>query len=220
LKRGSNTVSSRCSRRKARGAFSTRARCGRLSAPRARRRRLSASWSLPLLAGEVELRLPFVESVPMGSEVEPDGLCSLSVDEEGPENGGALSRREWRRRCCSRRAPSLGGRRAAAFRDRDRVGRPARVAATVGADPVAARPSPRAVPPGVSEPCPGASVSPALAHIGEGPWAAASAEATAALRLGICAPSEVAVDASSAASRNTWARCRRRAVSAADLYNP
>jgi len=75
-------------------------------------------------------------------------------------------------------------------------------------------------PPGVSEPGPGAAISPALADSGEGPWAAASAEATAALRPGAGVPSEAAVDASSAASRNTWATWRRCAVSAAGSDSP
>jgi len=102
LKRGSTTVSSRCSRRKARSASCTRARCGSFSAARARRRRRGTPWSLPLSAVEVELRLLLVESEPLGSEDEPGGLCSLSVEEEGPDDGGDLSRREGRRRCCSR----------------------------------------------------------------------------------------------------------------------
>jgi len=220
LKRGSTTVSSRCSRRKARSATCTRTRCGRLSAAQARRRRLSAPWSLPLSAVEVELRLLFVESVPMGSEYEPDGLCSLSVEEEGPDEGGDWSRREGRRWRCSRRAPSLGVRAVGACRERDRGDRPRRVAAAARADATAAPPAPRDERPGVSEPGPGAAVSPALADSGEGPWAAASAEATAALRSGAGVPSETAVDASSAASRNTWATWRRCAVSAAGRDSP
>jgi len=65
-----------------------------------------------------------------------------------------------------------------------------------------------------------AAVSPALADSGEGPWAAASADATAALRPGAEVPSEAAVDASSAASRKTWATWRRRAVSATGRDSP
>ena len=86
LKRESTTVSSRCSLRKARSASCTRARCGRFSAARARRRRRGAPWSLRLSAVEAELRLLLVESVPLGSEDEPDGLCSLFVVEEGPDD--------------------------------------------------------------------------------------------------------------------------------------
>ena len=127
-----------------------------------------------------------------------------------------MSHREWRCRRCSRRAHSLGDLRAVACRDRDRVGRSARMADTGRAEAVATRPSLMDVPPCVSVPCPGATISPALADLGKGPWASAGAEAKAALRPGISVPSEAAVDASSAASRNTWARWRRRPVSAAD----
>jgi len=37
---------------------------------------------------EVETLLLSVESAPLGSEDEPGGLSSLSVDEGGPEGGG------------------------------------------------------------------------------------------------------------------------------------
>jgi len=90
-----------------------------------------------------------------------------------------------RKRRFSRRAPSLGGRPAAACRDHDRGDSPARVAATVSTGAPAARPAPRADLPGVSEPSPGAAVSPSLADLGDGPWAAASAEAALRLEIGV-----------------------------------
>jgi len=161
LKWGSTAVSSRCSCQKARSETCTRARCGPLSDPRGPLRLLIAPLSPPLSADEVEKRLLVVESVPLGSEDETDGRCSLSVDEEGPEDGSDLSRREWRRRSCSRRAPTIGIWRTAACRDRDTVGRAAQVAATVKADPFTARPPPRAVPPVASNQCARATVSPA-----------------------------------------------------------
>jgi len=67
---------------------------------------------------------------------------------------------------------------------------------------------------------PGPPSLPALSDLGDGPWAAANAEATAALRRGAGVPSEAAVDTSSAASGKTLARWRRRAVSAAGRDNP
>jgi len=213
-------VSSRCSRRKARSASCTRARCGRFSAARAHRRRRGAPWSLPLSAVEVELLLLSVESNPMGSEDEPGGLCSLSVEEEGPDDGGDLSRREERRRRCSRRAPSLGVRAAGACREHDRENCPRRVAATARAGATPAPPASRDDLPCVSEPGPGAAASPAPADSDEGPWAAASADPTAALRPGAGVSSEAAVDASLAASRNTWATWRRREVSATGRDSP
>jgi len=169
LKRGSTTVSSHCSRRKPRSASCTRARCGRFSAARARRRRLGAPWSLPLSAVEVELRLLLVESEPLVSEDEPGGLCSLSVEEEGPDDRDDLSRREGRRRCCSRRAPSLGVRAVGACRERDRGDRSRQVADTARAGATPSPPASRGVLPCCAEPGPGAAVSPALADSGEGP---------------------------------------------------
>jgi len=220
LKRGSTTVSSRCSRWKARSASCTRARCGLFSAARARRRRRGAPWSLPLAAVEVELRLLLVESVPLGSEDEPGGLCSHSVEEASPDDGGDWSRREGRRRRCSRRAPSLGVRAVGACRELDRGDRSQRVANTARAGATPVPPASRDDLPCVSEPGPGAAVSPALADSDEGPWAAASADATAALRPGAGVPSEAAVDASSTASRETRATWRRRAVSATARDSP
>jgi len=86
------------------------------------------------------------------------------------------------------------------------------VAATSRAGATPVPPASRDDIPCVSEPGPGAAVSPALAYSDEGPWAAASADATDALRPGAGVPSEAAVDACSAASRNIWATWRRRAV--------
>jgi len=213
-------VSSRCSRRKARSASCTRVRCGLFSAARVRRRRRGASCSLPLSAVGVKLLLLLVESVPLGSEDEPGGMCSLSVEEEGPDDGGDLSRCQGRRRGCSRRAPSLGVCAVGACRERDREDRSQRVAATSRAGATLAPPASRDDLPCVSEPGPRAAVSPALADSDEGPWAAASADETAARRPGAGVPSEPAVDASSAASGNTWAIWRRRAVSATGRESP
>jgi len=168
----------------------------------------------------VELLLLLVESVPLGSEDKPGGLCSLSVEEEGPDDRGDLSRREERRRRCSRLAPSLGVRAVGACRERDRRDRPLRVTATARAGATLVPPASRDDFPCVFEPEPGAAVPPALADSDEGPWAAASADATAALRPGAGVPSEAAVDASTAASRNTWSTWRRRAVSATGRDSP
>jgi len=111
----------------------------------------------------------FVESVPLGSEDEPDGLCSLSVEEEGPDDGGDLSRREGLCRCCSERAPSLGGRPAAACSDLDLVDRPVRVGTTVRAGATAARPSPRADPRVCPSRAPGQPVFPRPPTSGKAP---------------------------------------------------
>jgi len=56
---------------------------------------------------------------------------------------------------------------------------------------------------GVFDPSPVATVTAALADLGEGPLAASRADATAALRPGIGVPSDATADASSAACRNT-----------------
>jgi len=209
LNRGSTTVSSRCSCRTARSASCTRARCGRLSATRARRRRRVAPGSLPEAETEVELRLLSLQSAPLESGDESDGLGSLSVDEGGPEDGGDASRRERRRRRFLRVETSLGRLRTAAHCDCARVGRSARLAATVKVDPFMPRPPAGGRPPDVPGPGPGSAGALAPADAGDGPSAAVRAMATAALRDGTRAPSNAAVDASSAASRNTWARWRR-----------
>jgi len=171
-------------------------------------------------AKEVEPRLLSIESVPLGSEDEPDGLCSLSVNKEGPEDAGDPSRREFRRRPWSRQELFVCRGRSAACRDRIRVGRAGREAPTVKADAVTARPSPGGAFPGVYDPGPGATVSPALVDMGEGPWAAARAEALAALCPGTGVPSDATVNASPAASRNTWSRWRGHLVSATDRSSP
>jgi len=203
LKRVSTTMSSRCPRQKARSASCTRARCGRLSAARARRRRRVAPGSLPVAEDEVEPSLLSVDSAPLAADDELDGLSSLSVDEEGPDEGGDGARRAWRR--C--RWPFVGAafrcRRSAPLRDRGRAGRAAGEAVTVKADPVRVAPPVRGRSPDVPDPGPGGAGPPALAVPGEGPWAASRARATAAPRRGTGVPSDAAVDASSAASRNT-----------------
>jgi len=152
---------------------------------------------------EVEPLLLSVESAPLEWEDESDGLGSLSVDEGGPEDGGDASRRERRRRRLPRVETSLGRLRSAARCDCDRVGRSARLVATVRVDPVMPRPSAGGRPPDVPGPGPGGASVLALADAGDGPWAAARAMATAALRAGTGVPSDAAVDVSSAASRNT-----------------
>jgi len=152
---------------------------------------------------EVEPLLLSVESAPLGSEEEPYGLCSLSVDEGGPEDGGDPSRRERRRRRFPRVETSFGLLRSAARCDCDRVWRAARLPATVKADPVMPRPPAGGRPPDVPDPGPGGAGAPALTDAGDGPWAAARAMATATLRAGTGVPSDAAVDASSAASRST-----------------
>jgi len=78
-------VSSRCSRRKARCASCTRARCGRLSAARACRRRRVAPGSLPVTEEEFKPSLLSVDSAPLEAEDELNGLSSLSVDEGVPK---------------------------------------------------------------------------------------------------------------------------------------
>jgi len=144
------------------------ARCGRFPASRAGRRRLVSPWLLPVAAEELE-RLISVESVPLGSEDAHDGLCSLLVDKEGPEDAGDLSCREFRRRQWTRQEPSVWSGRSPACRDHHLVGRAARVAPTVEAHPFTVRPSHGAAFPGLSDPGPGATVSPALTDLREGP---------------------------------------------------
>jgi len=122
LKRGSTSMSCCCSRRKARSASCTRARRGRLSAARARRERRVAQRALPVAEGEVEPARLSVEPVPLDSEAEPDGLGSLSVDEQVPEDGSDASRRERRRRGIPRVETSLGRPSPAGRCDCDRVG--------------------------------------------------------------------------------------------------
>jgi len=203
LERLSTTVSSRCSRRKARSAFCTRARCGRLSAARARRRRRVAPRSLPVAEGEVEPSLLSVDSAPLAADDELDGLSSLSVDEGGPDEGGDGARRAWRRRRWPFEGAAFRCRRSAPLRDRGRAGRAPGDAVTFKADPVRVAPPARVRSLDVPDPGSGSAGPPALAVPGEGPWAAARARATAAPRPGTGVPSDAAVDASSAASRNT-----------------
>jgi len=203
LKWKSTTVSSRCSRRKARSASCTRARCGRLSAARARRRRRVAPGSLPVAKDEVELSLLSLDSGPLAMDDELDGLSLLSVDEGGPDDGSDGARQAWRRRRWPLEGPAIRCRRSALLQDRECVTRAAGEAVSVQADPVwVARPV-RGRSPDVPDPGSGGAGGPALAVPGEGLWAAARARATAAPRPGTGVPSYAAVDASSAASRNT-----------------
>ena len=200
MKRGSTTVSSRCSRRKARSASCTRARCGRLWAARARRRRRVAPGSLPVAEDEVEPSLLSVDSAPLAADDELDGLSSLSVAEGGPDEKGNGAHWAWRRRRWPFEGAAFRCRRSAPLRDRGRAGRAPGDAVTFKADPVRVAPPARVR--SLDVPDPG-SGSAALAVSGEWPWAAARARATAAPRRGTGVPSDAAVDASSAASRNT-----------------
>jgi len=152
---------------------------------------------------DVEPLLISVQSAPLESEDEADGLGSLSVDEGGPEDSSDASRRERPRRRFPRVKTSLERLRSAARCDCDRGGRSARLAATVRVYPVMPRPPAAGRPPGVPDPGPGGAGALALADVGDGPWAAARAMATAALRAGTGVPSDAAVDVSSAAFRNT-----------------
>jgi len=174
-----------------------------LSAARARRRRRVAPGSLPVAEDEVEPSLLSVDSAPLEAEDELDGLSSLSVDEGGPNDGGDGARQACRRRRWPLEGTAFGCRRLAPLRDRGRTGRAAGETVTVKADPVRVAPPVRGRSPDVPDPGSGGAGPPALAVPGEGPWAAARARATTAPRPGTGVPSDAAVDASSAASRNT-----------------
>jgi len=203
LKRGSTDVSSRCSRRKARIASCTRARCGRLSAARARRRRRVAPRSLPVAEDEAEPSLLSVDSAPPAADDELDGLSSLSVDEGGPDDGNDGARRACRRRRWPLEGTAFMCRRSAPLRDLGRAGRAAGEAVNVKADAVRVAPPVRGRSLDVPDPGSGGASPPALTVTGEGRWAAARARATAEPRPGTGVPSDAAFDASSAASRNT-----------------
>jgi len=162
-------VSSRCSRRKACSASCTGARCGFLSAARVRRRRRVALVSLPVAEDEVESSLLSVDSAPLEAEYELDGLSSLSVDEEGPDDGGDGTCRACRRRRRPLEGTAFGCRCSAPLRDRGRAGRAASEAVTVKADPVRVAPPVRGRSPDVPDPSSGGAGPPALAVQGEGP---------------------------------------------------
>ena len=81
---------------------------------------------LPAAEADVTPLLLPVESAPLESEDESDGLGSLAVEEGGPEDWGDASRRKRRRRRLPRVETSLGRQRLAARCDCDRVGRSAR----------------------------------------------------------------------------------------------
>jgi len=104
----------------------------------------------------------------MGMEEERDGLCSLSVADEGPEAEGDRSHCDCRRRWWFQQERFLGRRRSAAFCDRARTGRAAPVAPPVNADAVTAPPPAGRTPPGVSDRGSGAAGSLALEDPEEG----------------------------------------------------
>jgi len=146
---------------------------------------------------------PLRFNTPLAADDELDGLSSLSVDEGGPDDGGDGARRAWRRRRWPLEGTAFRCRRSAPLPDRGRAGRAAGKAVTVKADPFRVAPPVRGRSPDVPDAGSGGAGPPALAVPGEGPWAAARARATAAPGPGTGVPSDAAVDASSAASRNT-----------------
>ena len=152
---------------------------------------------------EVEPSLLSVDSAPLAADDELDGLSSLSVDEGGPDEGGDGARRAWQRRRWPFEGAAFGFRRSAPLRDRGRAGSAPGDAVTVKAGPVRVAPPARVRSLDVPDPGSGSAGPPVLAVPGKGPWAAARARATAAPRPGTGVPSDAAVDASSAASRNT-----------------
>jgi len=152
---------------------------------------------------EVQQSLLSDDSAPLGAENELDGLSSLSVDERVPDDGNDGARRACRRRLWPSEGTAFGCRRSAPLRDRGRAGRAAGEAVTVKADPVRVAPLVRGRSPDVPDPGSGGAGPPALAVPREGPWGAARARTTAAPSPGTGVPCDAAVDASSAASRNT-----------------
>jgi len=152
---------------------------------------------------EVEPSLLSVDPAPLAADEELDGLSSLSVDDGGTDEGDDGARRAWRRRRRRFEEAAFRCRRSAPLRDRGRAGRAAGEAVTVKADPARVAPPVRGRSPDVPDPGSGGAGPLALAVPGEGPWAAARARATAAPRPGTGVLSDAAVDASSAASRNT-----------------
>ena len=152
---------------------------------------------------EVEPSLLSVDSAPLAADDQLDGLSLLSVDEGGPDEGSDGAHWAWRRRRWPFEGAAFSCRRSAPLRDRCRAGRAAGEAVTVKAAPVRVVPPVRVRSLDVPDPGSGGAGPPALAVPGEGPWAAARARATAAPRPGTEVPSDAAVDASSAASRNT-----------------
>ena len=131
---------------------------------------------------EVEPGRLSVKPFTLESEDKPDGIGSFSVDEGGPDDGGDASRRDHRHRRVPRVETSSGRLRSADRCDCERVGRAVCLAGTVRVGPVASGSPAGGRPPDVPEPGPGGAGERAPADTRGGPWVAARAMATAALR--------------------------------------